>query len=221
MYPTDANLGNKIKQLLMDNDLENPVNFNFVTAWTQNSQQQLLQKQLSDFLGTLGLYQNEKENNHSAERLVNYWCNELFYGLHYTNFPQISLIPNQFRYTSPLIAEKIQFTTTCEHHLVPIDGIATIAYQPQQYLVGLNKLNCILEFFSHRPQLQERLTRQIHLSLQHILQTRDVAIIIKARHACINTHGIQDNNSQHTTYQLSGIYEQNQALQQHLFNSVT
>lgn len=216
MYPTDPQLGEQISQILIKHNLENPVNFNLTAKWQDPNQQQLLHQKLLEFFQQFGIYATSEESQHTASRLLEFWQQERFYGLNYANFPNLSLMENSFQYLSPLIAKDIEFTTTCEHHLVPVHGKALIAYQANNYLIGLGKLNCILEFFSHRPQLQERLTKQVHLTLQSILETDHVAIVINARHDCVSTHGICDYASQHTTYQLSGVFLTDLALKQQI-----
>lgn len=219
MYTTNPDLGSEIHQLLLDANLENQADFVAIQLWNDPKQIAILNQQLKGFLNTLGLA-NAHNNQQNAARLVNFWCQERFYGLNYNNFPHITAVVNEFNYNSPLIAENIKFVTTCEHHLVPINGTAVIAYTPKKHLVGLNKLNCVVEFFSHRPQLQERLTLQIFKSLKYLLKTEDVAVIIKARHECISSNGINDVMSYHTTYQFSGDFATNPTLQQQLLGII-
>jgi GTP cyclohydrolase I len=113
---------------------------------------------------------------------------------------------NEFAYDSPIIASNIVFQTTCEHHLVPIKGIAVIAYAPKDKLIGLSKINELLYFFAARPQLQERLTLQIVKSLSHILQTEDVAVLIKASHDCMNINGNSNDTTTHITSKFGGVF---------------
>lgn len=213
-------LGKEIHKRLIELGIENPINHRLVKQWNDEKYLDNLTKKLTPFLESLGIYANHEDSQHTANRLIDYWCNQLFYGLDYNYFPQVNPMPNEFTYHSPLIAENIKFTSTCEHHLVPIHGVAIIAYKPDSVLVGLNKLNSILEFFSHRPQLQERLTKQLFVSLQHLLQTENIAVLIKAKHDCICSNGISDFTSSHSSFEFGGTFDSDLSFKQHLLNKL-
>ena len=202
----DYTLGLKIHNLLEEHNLENPVDFTQVAAWNDPEYLASLEAKFGAFMAQLGLYRNPAELPRSAQRLVDFYTAERFSGLDYRKFPQVKTISNEFGYTEPLIARDIRLASTCEHHLVPITGKVLIAYIPQQYLVGLNKLNQIVEFFAQRPQLQERLTRQLLVVFQELLGTLNIAVVINAQHNCINSGGIQNDASLHSTYQLAGTF---------------
>lgn len=219
-YQTNYELGKKVQKRLIEFGIENPVNHQLIKQWSNEKHLDSLAKKLIPFLENLGIYSNHEDSSHTANRLVDYWCNQLFYGLDYNYFPQINLMPNEFAYHNPLIAENIKFTSTCEHHLVPIHGVAIIAYKPDSILVGLNKLNSVLDFFVHRPQLQERLVKQIFISLQYLLKTENIAILIKARHDCICSNGISDLTSTHTTFELGGVFDTDAVLKENLLNKL-
>lgn len=215
-YQSNHALGLEIKQILLDAGIENPVSAVKINEWKDPMHMEQLTGKLAMFFTELGIYSDNKECKHTANRLIDYWCQQLFYGLDYSRFPEITPIPNEFAYHHPLIAEDIQFTSTCEHHLVPIHGMAVIAYKPSKMVVGLNKLNAILDFFTHRPQLQERLTRQVFITLKHILQTEDIAVLIRARHDCICSNGITDFTSFHSSFEFGGIFNSDISFKQHL-----
>lgn len=217
-HQTNYELGKEVQQCLINFGIENPVNHKFITLWNNQEHLDDLTKKLTPFLESLGIYANHEDSTHTANRLVDYWCNQLFYGLDYKYFPQINPMPNEFAYHNPLIAENIKFTSTCEHHLVPIHGVAIIGYIPDSVLVGLNKLNLVLDFFAHRPQLQERLVKQLFISLQYLLKTENVAILIKARHDCICSNGVNDLTSTHTTFELGGVFDTDNTLKENLFS---
>jgi GTP cyclohydrolase I len=205
-------LGDKIHQLLLKHNLENPILFGTIDKWADAKYIQLLETKLADFLKSLGFDLANESLINTPSRVVNLFIHELFYGLNYANFPDISATPNQFTYTTPLWSEGISVSSTCEHHLVPIKGFAVVGYIPNSNIVGLSKINQVVDFFSHRPQVQERLTRQVFLALQEVLDTKSVAVAIKATHDCITERGIKDKDSQILTLEAGGRFATNEVL---------
>lgn len=134
-------------------------------------------------LTLLGLDSNHEELKKTPKRLGTFYSS-LFWGLDYHAFPQISLMENTMQLREAIELDQIAFASTCEHHFVPIEGTIKIAYVPQKKVIGLSKLIEIVEFFAARPQLQERLTQQLLIALQIILETQSVAILIQAQHYC-------------------------------------
>ncbi len=199
-------LGQHIHQLLVTQNLENPILVDAITKWQDNTYINELEVKLADFLQHLGLNLSDNSLIKTPNRVVECLINELFYGLNYANFPDISTFENEFHYTSPLISQGITVNSHCEHHLVAINGKATIAYLPNKKIIGLSKLNQIVDFFAKRPQVQERLTRQITVVLQDILETQDIAIAINAIHNCITLRGIKDTSSEILTIETSGKF---------------
>ena len=208
----DYNLGQRIQRLLLAENLENPVDFARVSRWNDPSVVAELEEKFAAFMAELGLTTASETRRKSAQRLVNFYTQELFQGLNYHNFPQINLLANEFAYTEPLFARDILLSSTCEHHLVPIVGKVLIAYRPAEHLLGLNKLNQVVEFFANRPQLQERITRQLMVVLQELLITADVAIVVNAHHSCMASGGLKDHATMHSTYQLDGIFASDSVL---------
>ncbi len=212
----DGKLGQEIHQLLIAEKLENELNFAQYTS-NQIHEQELIAA-WSNLLIKLGYTADNSLGKH-AERLTDFYVNDRFAGLNYNKFPKISPLPNTQNYHEPLIARNIEFISTCEHHLVPINGRATIAYKPANILVGLNKLNLVLDFFAKRPQLQERLTRQVGVVLKHLLQANDIAVIIQAKHNCMSLECV-DNSTEHTTFELGGVFKNDASYKNLLFASV-
>ena len=159
-----------------------------------------------DFLAQFGFLVECDELYDTPRRVIDYYLNELFYGLDYTNFPDISVTNNSYSYVSPVIAKGITVNSVCEHHMTSITGSATVLYCITDKVIGLSCVNKIVDFFSHRPQLQERLSRQISEVLKLILGHDDVAVIINARHDCIIKRGIKEYNSEITTVEASGAF---------------
>jgi len=145
----------------------------------------------------------------TPHRIAKMFLNEIFSGLDYENFPKITVIENKMGVDEMVRVKGIDLTSTCEHHFIVIDGTARVAYIPNKKIIGLSKINRIVRFFSQRPQVQERLTQQILISLQTLLETDDVAVSIDATHFCVKSRGVQDSNSETTTTALGGIFKTN------------
>jgi GTP cyclohydrolase I len=142
----------------------------------------------------------------TPKRMAKMYINEIFYGLNYDNFPKATKVENKFKYDEMVLERNIVVNSTCEHHLLPIVGSAFVAYIPTKPVVGLSKLNRIVDFFARRPQVQERLTAQISEALKFLLQTEDVAVVIEAEHLCVKTRGVIDPCSDTITSSLSGKF---------------
>ncbi|MBP9743658.1 MAG: GTP cyclohydrolase I FolE [Burkholderiales bacterium] len=197
-------LGYRIHKLLLAKNLENPIVAEKIAQWVENKPE--LENKLASFLQQLGFDLNNDSLSNTPYRVVEFLMNELFYGLDYQKFPHISTTLNEYEYTSPIFSKHITVDSTCEHHLVAIRGYATIAYIPQTKIIGLSKLNRIVDFFAKRPQLQERLTRQILVAVQEILATENVAILINAVHDCIVRRGIKNHASEILTVETGGVF---------------
>lgn len=144
---------------------------------------------------TLGLDLTDDSLKGTPERVAKMYIKEIFSGLHPANKPKIALFSNKYRYNQMLVEKDITFYSNCEHHFVPIVGKAHVAYISNGKVIGLSKLNRIVQYFAKRPQVQERLTMQIARELREVLQTEDVAVLIDAKHLCVSSRGVQDNNS--------------------------
>lgn len=195
----------QIRVLLNSEGLENPINTDrFATNKQDNTK---LVSLFSEFLLQLGFDLDSKDLKDTPRRVVEYFTQDQFYGLNYANFPDISVTQNQYQYSSPIIAKGITVNSVCEHHLTSITGTATVLYCVKENVIGLSCINKIVDFFSHRPQVQERLSRQIIEVLKLILNTEDVAVIIKAHHDCIIKRSIKEQNSEITTIEVSGEFQ--------------
>lgn len=166
-----------------------------------------IKKHFAAIMETLGLDLNDDSLKDTPKRIAKMYVNEIFGGLNENNFPKITVIENKMVYDQMVCIQDIEVLSTCEHHFQPIDGFATIAYIPKSKVIGLSKLNRIAEFFARRPQVQERLTKQIADCLQFILETEDVAVHINAKHYCMIARGIQDSHSTTTTSDLRGAFK--------------
>ncbi len=161
----------------------------------------------SQIMNVLGLDLNDDSLRDTPKRIAKMYVNEVFGGLHPENFPAMTVIENKMKYDQMVCVQNIEVMSMCEHHFQPIDGFATVAYIPNKKVIGLSKINRIVEFFSRRPQVQERLTKQIADCLSYILETEDIAVHINARHYCVIARGIQDSHSSTTTTDLRGEFK--------------
>lgn len=162
----------------------------------------------SEIMQTLGLDLSDDSLCDTPKRMAKMYVNEIFSGLDPKNFPKITIIENKMEYDQMVCVQDIEVMSMCEHHFQPIDGFATVAYIPHKKVIGLSKLNRVVEYFGRRPQVQERLTKQIADCLQHLLGTEDVAVHINAKHYCVISRGIQDTHSTTTTSDLRGAFKQ-------------
>jgi GTP cyclohydrolase I len=147
------------------------------------------------------------------------YVDEIFSGLNYSEFPKISLIDNKMNADEMVKVKDVKVVSTCEHHFVTIDGFAHVAYIPGNKIIGLSKINRIVRFFAQRPQVQERLTQQILVALQTLLETEDVAVFIDATHYCVKARGVMDTSSRTETSSMGGRFKTETDLRQ-AFNRV-
>jgi len=160
---------------------------------------------------TLGLDLNDDSLKGTPERVAKMYVKEIFSGLDPANKPKIALFKNRYQYNQMLVEKDITFYSNCEHHFVPIFGKAHVAYMSNGKVIGLSKLNRIVQYFAKRPQVQERFTMQIAKELQDVLQTQDVAVLIDAKHLCVSSRGVQDNNSATVTSFYGGKFAEQAA----------
>lgn len=155
----------------------------------------------------LGLDLSDDSLSGTPYRFAKMYVKELFYGLNPNNKPKISTFENKYGYKKMLIEQNITIDSACEHHFLPITGHAHIAYVPKEKVIGLSKINRLVDYYTHRPQVQERLSLQILNHLQNVLETEDVIVMICAKHLCVSSRGIKDKNSFTTTVEYGGCFE--------------
>jgi GTP cyclohydrolase I len=167
----------------------------------------LIKKDVHNIMQTLGLDLTDDSLKGTPTRVAKMFVQELFGGLHPDRKPKASTFENKYKYGEMLVEKNITLYSTCEHHLLPIVGKAHIAYISNGTVVGLSKMNRIVDYFAKRPQVQERLTMQIVRELQNILETEDVACVIDAKHLCVNSRGIRDVDSSTVTSEFGGKFK--------------
>ena len=202
---TDRRLGFKVRDYLIANGVETPVDENKLS---RDEKVELIDASMHTIIQVLGLDTQDDSISGPADRVAKMWVDELCYGLDYNNFPKCTLFDNKMGFDQMVLQKDITFHSMCEHHFQNISGMAQVAYIPNGKVVGLSKLNRIVNFFARRPQVQERLNEQIFYALEYILGTSDVAVLLDADHYCVKARGCNDQNSSMTTSKLgTGFFE--------------
>lgn len=197
---------NRVREALIAKGLETPM-----TSSEMSSDQKYnrIKGLLAEVVSTLGLDLTDDSLAETPHRIAKMYVHEIFSGLDYDNFPKISVIDNKMSVDEMVNVSDIDLTSTCEHHFITIDGLAQVAYIPKSKILGLSKINRIVRFFAQRPQVQERLTQQILVAIQTLVETENVAVTIKATHYCVKSRGVMDANSETTTTALGGTFKTN------------
>lgn len=217
----DSDLGWKVNQHLLQKGLETPMK----TEGKKLSPKQKIakiEKHFQQIMTIMGLDLNDDSLMDTPTRVSKMFISEVFWGLDYENFPKITTVDNKMKYDQLLIERNIQVKSFCEHHLMPINGVAHIAYMPSMSngVLGLSKMPRIVEFFSRRPQVQERLTQQIGEALSFILNTDSVAVIIAAEHDCVKMRGVEDPCCDTITSFMGGKFRDDASLKQEFLMSL-
>lgn len=165
-----------------------------------------------EIMNVMGLDLTDDSLKGTPKRVAKMYIDEIFSGLNPSNKPKIALFENKYRYNQMLVEKNITFYSNCEHHFVPIIGKAHLAYISAGKVIGLSKLNRIVQYFAKRPQVQERLTNQIANELSKILETDDIAVIIDAKHLCVSSRGIKDESSATVTSYYGGVFNESQKI---------
>jgi GTP cyclohydrolase I len=166
-----------------------------------------IQHHFSKIMRELGLDLEDESLSGTPYRFAKMYVKELFYGLNPNNKPKLSVFPNKYGYKKMLIEHNITIDSSCEHHFLPITGHAHIGYIPNEKVIGLSKINRLVDYYSHRPQVQERLCLQILNDLQETLNTKSVIVVLNAKHLCVSSRGIKDKDSSTTTIEYGGSFE--------------
>ncbi|MDL5028050.1 GTP cyclohydrolase I FolE [Vibrio sp. TMPB1044] len=203
MLTTEAE---KVREALLEKGLETPMT---PSEMNPNQKYNRIKGLLTEVVSTLGLDLNDDSLAETPHRIAKMYVHEIFSGLDYNNFPKISVIDNKMSVDEMVKVSNIDLTSTCEHHFITIDGLAEVAYIPENKILGLSKINRIVRFFAQRPQVQERLTQQILVAIQTLVETENVAVTIKATHYCVKSRGVMDANSETSTTALGGIFKTN------------
>ncbi len=165
-----------------------------------------IQHHFAEIMKELGLDVTDNSLSGTPYRVAKMYVKELFYGLNPKNRPKTSIFENKYQYKKILVEQNITINSSCEHHFLPIVGTAHVGYIPKGRVIGLSKINRLVDYYAHRPQVQERLCLQILKDLQQTLETEDVIVVIQAKHLCVSSRGIKDKSSFTTTIEYRGKF---------------
>ena len=201
---TDPDLGQRVHQHLVQAGVETPV---IDTGIERKDKIDQIEGHFADIMEILGLDLADDSLMDTPKRVAKMYVNEIFWGLDYEAFPKCTAVDNKMKYDEMVIERNINVQSNCEHHFVVIDGLATVAYIPNEKVLGLSKLNRVVEYFAKRPQIQERLTEQVYYALQYILETDNIAVVVDAQHYCVKSRGVEDTGSSTITTKLGGCFK--------------
>jgi len=215
---TDKKLGKEVQEYLIKKGVETPI---VESKLNEQERIELIEDNMETIIDVLGLDREDDSIGGTANRVAKMYVSELCFGLSYSRFPKISVFENKMNYDSMVIQKDITFHSLCEHHFVNFNGMAQVAYIPNGKVIGLSKLNRVVNFFARRPQVQERLNEQIYFALQYVLGTDDIAVLVEAEHLCVKSRGIGDQNSGMTTSKLGGAFFEDSRLRNEFMQLAT
>ncbi|TCI94770.1 GTP cyclohydrolase I FolE [Tenacibaculum sp. M341] len=198
-------------EIIGDNHISSSVETPMVpNAFDKSDEEKIknIQHHFGKIMEELGLDLTDDSLSGTPYRFAKMYVKELFYGLNPENKPKLSVFENKYGYKKMLVEQNITIDSSCEHHFLPITGHAHIAYIPKDKVIGLSKINRLVDYYAHRPQVQERLSLQILKDLQGTLETEDVIVMICAKHLCVSSRGIKDKDSFTTTIEFGGVFEE-------------
>ncbi len=175
---------------------------------SDNEKIEIIEKHFAHIMHALGLDLTDDSLKGTPHRVAKMYVKEIFDGLHPDNKPAIRRFENKYKYNHMLVERDITIYSSCEHHFVPIIGKAHVAYVPNEHVIGLSKLNRIVQYYARRPQVQERLTMQIANELKQALKTENIAVLIEADHLCVMSRGVNDVTSSTITAEYSGLFQE-------------
>lgn len=217
---TDAQLGQKVHEYLVERGVESPIDYTRYRATTADEKIESIESNIKAALLTMGFDLSNDSVNNTPHRVAKMWVDEVMSGLDYDRFPKIMTFDNQFASSGMVVERGVQSMSLCSHHLVTIDGTAVVAYIPGSKLIGLSKINRVVDFFSRRPQEAERLTLQIFHALEYILGTSDIAVFLNGVHYCVKARGARDYNSDTSTVKLGGAFLTDPSLRKEFYDVV-
>jgi len=214
---TDPELGRRVHEHLVKVGVETPVTDN---GFSRTDKIDLIEKNFTNIMNVMGLDLTDDSLMDTPKRVAKMYVNEIFWGLDYEAFPKCTAVDNKMKYDEMVIERNINVQSNCEHHFVVIDGVATVGYIPNERVLGLSKLNRVVEYFAKRPQIQERLTEQVYHALSYILDTEDIGVIVDAQHYCVKSRGVEDTGSSTITSKLGGCFKHDPAVRNEFMNIV-
>jgi len=213
----DPELGQLVHQHLIKCGVETPT---FHHNVDRKDKIEMIERNFKNIMEVLGLDLDDDSLRDTPKRVAKMYVNEIFWGLDYEAFPKCTTVDNKMKYDEMVVERNVSVQSNCEHHFVVIDGLATVGYIPKQKVLGLSKINRIVEYFSKRPQIQERLTEQVYHALQYILETDDIGVVINAQHYCVKSRGVEDTGSSTVTSRLGGVFRSDPSVRTEFMNIV-
>lgn len=213
----DPELGREIHKHLVKMGVETPT---VDVDIDRKDKIEKIEHHFTAIMQTLGLDLADDSLIETPKRVAKMYVNEIFWGLDYDAFPKCTAVENKMQYDEMVVERGVNVQSNCEHHFVVIDGVATVGYIPNKKVLGLSKINRIVEYFSKRPQIQERLTEQIYHALQYILETDNIGVVIDAQHYCVKSRGVEDVGSSTVTSKLGGCFKNEPAVRTEFMNIV-
>lgn len=214
---TDPVLGQEIHKHLVSCGVETPTVPNDLD---RKDKIEKIENHFTEIMRVMGLDLNDDSLIETPKRVAKMYVNEIFWGLDYNAFPKCTTVDNKMNYDEMVIERNVNVQSNCEHHFVVIDGVATVGYIPNKKVLGLSKINRVVEYFSKRPQIQERLTEQVYHALQYILDTDNIAVVIDAQHFCVKSRGVEDVGSSTVTSKLGGCFRNEPSVRAEFMNIV-
>lgn len=208
----DLELGQKIHERLLALGIETPMQIAPGDEIQNNPR--VIEKHIASIMEELRLDLTDDSLKDTPARVAKMYCYEVFEGLNYDNFPKCTAVENKFGYDEVVLVRNNVVRSTCEHHLQPIYGRASIAYIPGKKVLGLSKFARVVDFFASRPQVQERFTEQVYAALSYILETEDIAVVVEADHFCMKMRGVEEYCSDTVTSKMGGRFRSNPALRE-------
>ena len=212
---TDPELGKRVHEHLVKVGVETPTVPN---NYDRKEKIDHIEAHFTHIMRILGLDLSDDSLIETPKRVAKMYVNEIFWGLDWEAFPKCTTVENKMKYNEMVVERNVIVQSNCEHHFVVIDGLATVAYVPKNKVLGLSKINRIVEYFAKRPQIQERLTEQIFHTLCYILETDDVAVMIDAQHYCVKSRGVEDTGSSTVTSRLGGGFKSDPAVRNEFYH---
>ena len=203
----DPILGQQVHEHLVKMGVETPMTHTYSSDMDRKEKIGIIELHMKNIMEVLGLDLSDDSLIETPKRVAKMYVNEIFWGLDYDAFPKCTTVDNKMQYDEMVVERNVNVQSNCEHHFVVIDGVATVGYIPKQKVLGLSKINRIVEYFSKRPQIQERLTEQIYHALQFILETDNIGVVIHAQHYCVKSRGVEDTGSSTVTSKLGGVFK--------------
>lgn len=213
---SDKELGQQVHRRLLELGIETPLTEKPIPKYQSEedvpvSTEEVIEGNVWGILLALGLNLKDDSLKDTPRRVAKMYCREIFEGLDYDNFPKCTAIENKMGYDEIVLVRNNIVRSTCEHHLQPIYGRASIAYIPGKKVLGLSKFARVVDFFASRPQVQERFTEQVYAALSYILETEDIAVVVEADHFCMKMRGVEEYCSDTVTSKMGGRFRSNQS----------